>query len=123
MVVAEFVVPKSEEFVSFTFLSALLSFSRPTIFKLHFDSRCLSRAMEEETTVEKERIMQNKRICLVGRVADDEAAKVAAAKFQCTVITSATGEELVKDHSWTTYFVLATFEGPEFERLGSTKHK
>lgn len=79
--------------------------------------------MEEETTVDKEKLMQNKRICLVGRVADDEAAKEAAAKFECTVISSPTGEELVKDHSWTTYFVLASFDGPEFERLGSTKHK
>lgn len=79
--------------------------------------------MEEETTVEKEKVMQNKRICLVGNVVESEEARAAADKFHCTVITSPTGEELVKDHSWTTYFVLSSFDGPEFERLGSSKHK
>lgn len=79
--------------------------------------------MEEETTVEKEKIMQNKRICLIGGVVDDLTVKEAANKFKCPVISSLTGEEHLNDHSWTTYFILSSFDCPEFDRLNSSKHK
>jgi hypothetical protein len=79
--------------------------------------------MEEETIVEKDKIMQNKRICLVGIVAENDDAKDAANIFNVPVVTSETGEEFIHDKQWTTYFILSQFDTPEFDRINKSEIK
>lgn len=81
--------------------------------------------MEEETIVEKEKIMQNKRICLVGCVAENDDVKEAASKFKCPIVYSQTGEEFINDSNWTTYFILSKFDTPDFDRINKSdiKHR
>lgn len=68
-----------------------------------------------------------KRICLIDKLAQDEDILAASKLFKVPVITSETGEELVDDRSWMTYFVVSEFEGPVFDSLHKSslvqKHK
>lgn len=63
------------------------------------------------------------RICLVGIVVDNQESLKYAQSFNVPVITSETGGEFISDDSWSTYFVLNSFEGPIFEAIHKTKHK
>lgn len=63
------------------------------------------------------------RICLVGTVVDNQESLKYAQSFNVPVITSETGGEFISDDSWSTYFVLNSFEGPIFEAIHKTKHK
>ncbi|GAB0089910.1 ECT2 [Sergentomyia squamirostris] len=68
-------------------------------------------------------VMENRRICLVGVVLDNEATVKAAQTFGLPVITSETGSEYILDDDWITYFVLNRFEGPMFEAIHKSKHR
>ena len=63
------------------------------------------------------------RICLVGTIVDNQESLKSAQSFNVPVITSETGSEFISDDSWSTYFVLNSFEGPIFEAIHKTKHK
>lgn len=65
----------------------------------------------------------NVRICLVGEVAKDAATIEAAESFNVPIVTSETGAELMGDRDWTTYFVMQSFECPEFDAIRKTDHK
>lgn len=79
----------------------------------------------EETMMERIHSTLQKRICLVGSVSEDEKVIEAAKVFNVPVLTSETGRELVADDSWTTFFILASFEGPIFDYIykAEVKHK
>lgn len=66
-----------------------------------------------------------KRICLVGSVAENPEVSNAAQLFNVPLLTSETGKEFIGDSSWMTFFVLSEFEGPVFEEIykSKTKHK
>lgn len=65
--------------------------------------------------------MADRRICLVGGAADDDATRAAAHSFGVPVVASTTGEEYSRDPSCTTVFVLETFEGDVFNVLYKSK--
>ncbi|XP_055688265.1 protein ECT2 isoform X2 [Lutzomyia longipalpis] len=67
--------------------------------------------------------VENRRICLVGTVLDDEGTVKAAQSFGIPVITSETGSEYILDHDWVTYFVVNQFDGPMFEAIHKSKHR
>lgn len=66
---------------------------------------------------------QDKRICLIGSVAEDDAVVRAAHTYGVPVLTSETGLEYVSDTSCVTVFVLDTFSGPVFESIHKTPHR
>lgn len=78
-----------------------------------------------ETINEKVKNQNKKRICLVGSVAEQQHVLDAAGMFNIPVLTSETGEELINDDNWNTYFILSEFEGPIFNTIykASVKHK
>lgn len=63
-----------------------------------------------------------KRICLVGSVADDENVKTAAESFNVPVITSETGAEFTKDSNFVTYFVVDDFGGENFNAIRESEN-
>lgn len=67
--------------------------------------------------------VENRRICLVGTVLDDEGTVKAAQNFGIPVITSETGSEYILDDDWVTYFVVNQFDGPMFEAIHKSKHR
>lgn len=64
-----------------------------------------------------------KRICLVGRVSENEDLLNAAKLFNVPVVTSETGKEFIEDSSWMTFFVMSEFEGPIFDNIYKSKSK
>lgn len=81
--------------------------------------------LNNETINEPVKNHIKKRICLVGSVAEQQNAIDAAKTFNIPVLTSETGFELIQDDAWNTYFILADFEGPIFNKItkAEVKHK
>lgn len=76
-------------------------------------------------TITNEKTLSRKRICLVGAVAEDQEIIDTAKTFDVPLVTSNTGVEFIDDDTWTTYFILPEFEGPEFDKIyrSKVKHK
>lgn len=65
----------------------------------------------------------DKRICLVGRVAEDDAVCRAAHSFGVPILTSETGAEYVSNTTCSTYFIIDDFDGPVFKHLHKSPHR
>lgn len=78
-----------------------------------------------DTINDNAKSLKKQRICLVGTVVDDPDVATVANRFNVPVLRSPTGEELVSDDSWCTYFILSEFEGKLFDNLSQSqpKHK
>lgn len=78
-----------------------------------------------DTVTDNAKSHKQQRICLVGTLVDDSDVAAVANRFNVPVLRSPTGEELVSDDSWCTYFILAEFEGQLFDNLcqAQPKHK
>lgn len=63
------------------------------------------------------------RVCLVGSVATDTEAYQAVQTLNVPLVISETGAEFINDDSHLTYFVLADFEGPVYDKLYHSKQK
>lgn len=76
-------------------------------------------------TITAEKVTSRKRICLVGGVAEDQEIVLASKTFNVPVITSGNGADFINDDTWTTYFILAEFEGSDFDKIyrSKVKHK
>lgn len=74
-------------------------------------------------TITNDKHTNRQRICLVGDIAENQELVVAARTFNVPVMTSETGAEFIDDDTWTTYFVLADFEGPIFDGISKAKVK
>lgn len=74
-------------------------------------------------TITNDKHTSRQRICLVGEVAEDQEVTVAARTFNVPVMASETGAEFIEDDTWTTYFVLAEFEGTIFDGISKAKVK
>ncbi|XP_017768682.1 PREDICTED: protein ECT2 isoform X2 [Nicrophorus vespilloides] len=64
----------------------------------------------------------DKRICLVGGAANDEAVCGAAQSFGVPIVTSPDGYEYAGDQSCSTIFVLEKFQGPQYDHLCKSRH-
>lgn len=74
-------------------------------------------------TIANDKHTNRQRICIVGEVAENQELVVAARTFNVPVMTSETGAEFLDDDTWTTYFVLAEFEGTIFDVISKAKVK
>ncbi|XP_076392827.1 epithelial cell transforming 2 pebble isoform X10 [Megachile rotundata] len=78
---------------------------------------------EEAVRNESVIIPRKKRICLIGAAGDDPALGAAAQQFNVPVLKSKTGLEYVEDTAYCTYFILKSFEGPEYDALHKSAHR
>ncbi|XP_017879867.1 protein ECT2 isoform X2 [Ceratina calcarata] len=78
---------------------------------------------EEAVRTEPVIIPRKKRICLIGAAGDDPALGATAQQFSVPVLKSATGLEYVEDTTYCTYFILKSFEGPEYDALHKSAHR
>lgn len=76
-----------------------------------------------ETITDNVKSSRPKRICLVGSVAENPEVVMAAKKFNVPIETSETGKELIADKSWTTFFIMPTFDGQIFDDISRSDHK
>lgn len=74
-------------------------------------------------TIANDKQTSRQRICIVGEVAENQELVVAARTFNVPVMTSETGAEFLDDDTWTTYFILAEFEGSIFDGISKAKVK
>lgn len=63
------------------------------------------------------------RICLIGELGNDDELLNISKLFNVPVEVSETGDELLADTSWLTYFVLKNFDGTIFDKLVQQKQK
>lgn len=74
-------------------------------------------------TIANDKNTNRQRICIVGEVAENQDLVVAARTFNVPVMTSENGEEFLDDDTWTTYFIVAEFEGTIFDGISKAKVK
>lgn len=61
------------------------------------------------------------RICLVGEAGRDAETLQAAESFGMPVIQSETGQDIISDMDWRTFYVLQDFEGEIFDAIHKQK--
>ncbi|XP_044266145.1 protein ECT2 isoform X2 [Tribolium madens] len=84
-------------------------------------SICSDSNWEETAGNDVAPIKSNRRICLVGTLASDTALRTVAESFRVPVITSKDGEDCAQDDSFSTVFILESFEGDVYNCLYKQK--
>ncbi|XP_076254864.1 epithelial cell transforming 2 pebble isoform X4 [Rhynchophorus ferrugineus] len=89
--------------------------------KIYTQGSICSDSNGEETFKNDESLFADRRICLIGNLAEDNKLHSVAESFGVPVVCSENGLEYVNDNACCTYYVIDTFDGDIYNALSKSR--